>query len=90
MSLFTLVFGFFHCFQMHIRNLIRNMAETLNENEVMGRLEVSIPSSWLGYQLDGQQLNGTGFATFRLVIELSEQGLVRDSHLAIRIQCIDC
>ncbi|SFM55393.1 hypothetical protein SAMN03159341_1503 [Paenibacillus sp. 1_12] len=35
---------------------------------------ISIPSSWLGYRLDGQQLNGTGFATFRVVIELRRAG----------------
>lgn len=44
---------------------------------------ISIPSSWLGYRLDGQQLNGTGFATFRLVIELSEQD--KNQRLALRL-----
>ncbi|MBW7474832.1 hypothetical protein K0T92_08745 [Paenibacillus oenotherae] len=47
---------------------------------------ISIPSSWLGYRLDGQQLNGTGFATFRLVIELSEQD--RNERLALRLPTI--
>jgi signal transduction histidine kinase len=47
---------------------------------------ISIPGSWLGYQLDGQQLNGTGFATFRVVIKLSEQD--RNERLALRIPTI--
>ncbi|WP_233711198.1 ATP-binding protein [Lederbergia citrisecunda] len=47
---------------------------------------ISIPSSWLGYRLDGQQLNGTGFATFRLVIQLSEQD--RNERLALRLPTI--
>lgn len=47
---------------------------------------ISIPSSWLGYRLDGQQLNGTGFATFRMVVELSEQD--RNERLALRLPTI--
>jgi hypothetical protein len=47
---------------------------------------ISLPSSWLGYQIDGQQLNGTGFATFRLVIQLSEQD--RNERLALRLPTI--
>ncbi|WP_243864739.1 ATP-binding protein [Paenibacillus castaneae] len=47
---------------------------------------ISIPGSWLGYQLDGQLLNGTGFATFRVVIELSEQD--RNERLALRLPTI--
>ncbi|OMF25789.1 hypothetical protein BK133_20925 [Paenibacillus sp. FSL H8-0548] len=47
---------------------------------------INIPSSWLGYRLDGQQLNGTGFATFRVVIELSEQD--RNERLALRLPTI--
>ncbi|REK74800.1 ATP-binding protein [Paenibacillus paeoniae] len=47
---------------------------------------ISIPSSWLGYRLDGQQLPGTGFATFRVVIELSEQD--RNERLALRLPTI--
>lgn len=47
---------------------------------------ISIPSSWLGYRLDGQQLDGTGFATFRLVITLSEQD--RKERLALRMPTI--
>jgi len=47
---------------------------------------ISIPSSWLGYRIDGQQLNGTGFATFRVVIELSEQD--RNERLALRLPTI--
>ncbi len=47
---------------------------------------ISIPNSWLGYQLDGQQLEGTGYATFRLVIQLSEQD--RNERLALRMPTI--
>ncbi|WHX50082.1 ATP-binding protein [Paenibacillus woosongensis] len=47
---------------------------------------INIPGSWLGYRLDGQQLNGTGFATFRVVIELSEQD--RNERLALRLPTI--
>ncbi|MHA6481664.1 sensor histidine kinase [Paenibacillus sp. strain BS8-2] len=44
---------------------------------------INIPNSWLGYRLDNQQLNSTGYATFRLVIELSEQD--RNERLALRL-----
>lgn len=47
---------------------------------------ISIPGSWIGYPLEGQRLNGTGFATFRLVIRLSEQD--RKERLALRIPSI--
>ncbi|KMY48651.1 ATP-binding protein [Peribacillus loiseleuriae] len=47
---------------------------------------ISIPGSWLGYRLDGQQLNGTGFATFRVVIQLSEKD--RNERLALRLPTI--
>lgn len=47
---------------------------------------ISIPNSWLGYRLDGQQLDGTGFATYRLVIQLSEQD--RNERLALRLPTI--
>jgi len=47
---------------------------------------ISIPSSWLGYRLDGKELNGTGFATYRLVIKLSEQD--RNERLALRLPTI--
>ncbi|SFM55031.1 Glycosyl hydrolases family 2, sugar binding domain [Paenibacillus sp. 1_12] len=47
---------------------------------------ISIPSSWLGYRLDGQWLNGTGYATFRVVIQLSEQD--RNERLALRLPTI--
>ncbi|WP_379200837.1 ATP-binding protein [Paenibacillus sp. GCM10012306] len=47
---------------------------------------INIPGSWLGYRLDGQQLNGTGFATFRLVIKLSDQD--RNARLALRLPTI--
>ncbi|MFE4710692.1 ATP-binding protein [Paenibacillus sp. NPDC056722] len=68
--------------------------ELLSPEEIQNRLArdgnhdrwISIPSSWLGYQLDGQQLDGTGFATFRLVIKLSEQD--RNERLALRLPTI--
>lgn len=47
---------------------------------------ISIPNSWLGYRLDDQRLNGTGYATFRVVIELSEQD--RNERLALRLPTI--
>ncbi|MEF2247157.1 sensor histidine kinase [Paenibacillus sp. IITD108] len=47
---------------------------------------ISIPGSWLGYWFDGQQLDGTGFATFRVVIQLSEQD--RNERLALRVPTI--
>ncbi|MGP0584300.1 sensor histidine kinase [Paenibacillus timonensis] len=47
---------------------------------------IRIPSSWRGYRLDDQQLNGTGFATYRLVIQLSEQD--RNERLALRLPTI--
>lgn len=47
---------------------------------------ISIPGSWLGYRLDDQQLKGTGFATFRTVIQLSEQD--RNERLALRLPTI--
>ncbi|WP_235775585.1 ATP-binding protein [Paenibacillus sinensis] len=47
---------------------------------------ISIPSSWLGYRLDGQRLSGTGYATFRVIIELSEQD--RNERLALRLPTI--
>jgi signal transduction histidine kinase len=68
--------------------------ELLSPEDIRNRLAregnndrwISIPSSWLGYRLDGQQLDGTGFATFRLVIGLSEQD--RNERLALRIPTI--
>ncbi|WP_342424536.1 ATP-binding protein [Paenibacillus sp. FSL E2-0178] len=47
---------------------------------------ISIPSSWLGYKLDGQELEGQGFATFRLVTRLSGQD--RNERLALRLPTI--
>lgn len=47
---------------------------------------INIPGSWLGYPLDGQALQGQGFATFRLVIELSGQD--RNERLALRLPTI--
>ncbi|WP_254639113.1 ATP-binding protein, partial [Cohnella sp. GbtcB17] len=47
---------------------------------------IDIPRSWLGYSLDGQELPGEGFATFRLVIRLSERD--RDERLALRLPTI--
>ncbi|PKQ91999.1 hypothetical protein CXK86_04660 [Paenibacillus sp. BGI2013] len=47
---------------------------------------INIPSSWLGYPLEGQRLTGTGYATFGLVVHLSEQD--RDEMLALRLPSI--
>ncbi|MGO4548081.1 ATP-binding protein [Paenibacillus sp. 2TAB23] len=47
---------------------------------------INIPGSWLGYPLNGQELKGEGFATFRLVIELSKQD--RNERLALRLPSI--
>lgn len=47
---------------------------------------INIPNSWLDYSLDGQQLNGTGFATFKLVIQLNEQD--KNKRLALRLPSI--
>ncbi|MFS0726390.1 ATP-binding protein [Paenibacillus sp. 1P07SE] len=47
---------------------------------------IDIPSSWLGYPMDGQELTGEGFATYRLLIELSEQD--RNERLALRLPTI--
>ncbi|KAA8753887.1 MULTISPECIES: sensor histidine kinase [Paenibacillus] len=47
---------------------------------------ISIPSSWLGYPLEGQRLSGTGYATFRLVIQLSEND--RNEQLTLRLPSI--
>ncbi|OUS78529.1 hypothetical protein B1748_00160 [Paenibacillus sp. MY03] len=68
--------------------------ELLSPEDIQNRLAkdgnrdrwISIPSSWLGYRLDGQQLSGTGFATFRVVIELSEQD--KNERLALRLPTI--
>ncbi|MCR8657259.1 ATP-binding protein [Paenibacillus endoradicis] len=68
--------------------------ELLSPEDIQNRLArdgnderwISIPSSWLGYRLDDQQLNGTGFATFRVVIQLSEQD--RNERLALRLPTI--
>jgi Osmosensitive K+ channel histidine kinase len=47
---------------------------------------ISVPSSWLDYRFDGKQLEGTGFATYRLVIKLSEQD--RNERLALRLPTV--
>ncbi|MEK3712738.1 sensor histidine kinase [Paenibacillus sp. FSL R7-0333] len=47
---------------------------------------INIPSSWLGYPLDGQTLKGEGYATFRLAIRLSEQD--SKERLALRLPTI--
>lgn len=68
--------------------------ELLEHEEIKGRMEsdggaqryIFIPGSWLGYPLDGQELEGEGFATFRLVIQLSEQD--RHERLALRLPAI--
>lgn len=88
--------------QVHVRNHSLKLQgewafywqELLTPDDIHNRLErdgnrdhwISIPSSWLDYQLDGQQLSGTGFATFRLDIELSEQD--KNERLALRIPTI--
>ncbi len=68
--------------------------ELLSPEDIQNRLArdgnhdrwISIPSSWLGYRLDGRRLNGTGYATFRVGIELSEQD--RNERLALRLPTI--
>lgn len=68
--------------------------ELLSPEDIQNRLArdennnqwISIPNSWLDYRLDNQQLSGTGFATFRLVIQLSEQD--RNERLALRLPTI--
>ncbi|WP_246553273.1 ATP-binding protein [Paenibacillus tritici] len=47
---------------------------------------INIPGSWLGYKLEGHELSGQGFATFRLVIQLSGQD--RNERLALRLPTI--
>jgi len=47
---------------------------------------INIPRSWLGYHLDGQQLDGTGFATFRLTILINEHD--ENERLALKIPTI--
>lgn len=47
---------------------------------------ISIAQSWLGYKLDGQELSGEGFATFRLVTRLSGQD--SSEQLALRVPTI--
>ncbi len=47
---------------------------------------IDIPSSWRGYRIEDRQLKGTGFATFKLVIKLSEQD--RNERLALRLPTI--
>lgn len=67
--------------------------ELLSPEDIRGRslMEsqdhwINIPSSWSGYRLEGEKLGGTGYATFRLVIKLSEQD--RNEHLALRLPSI--
>ncbi|WP_141506267.1 ATP-binding protein [Paenibacillus luteus] len=68
--------------------------ELLSPENIRSRMEkvgqadryINIPGSWLGYPLDGQELKGEGFATFRLVIELSRQD--RNERLALRLPSI--
>src|SRR5690606_35134482 len=47
---------------------------------------INIPSSWNGYSVDDQKLDGTGFATYRMVIQLSEQD--SNGRLALRLPTI--
>ena len=68
--------------------------ELLSPEDIQGRMEsgehqdqyITIPSSWLGYPMDGQKLTSEGFATYRLMIELSEQD--RNERLALRLPTI--
>jgi signal transduction histidine kinase len=65
--------------------------ELLSPEDIQNRLSrdgnhdrwISIPNSWLGDRLDDQRLSGTGYATFRVVIKLSEQD--RNERLALRL-----
>ena len=61
---------------------IRSRTETGGQSDRY----INIPGSWLGYRLDGQELTGEGFATFRLLIKLSEQD--RNERLALRLPTI--
>lgn len=47
---------------------------------------ISLPNSWLGYPIDGRKLDGTGYATFRLVIAIGEHD--RNERLALRMPTI--
>lgn len=94
--------GILNLTQLHVSNQTVKLQgewefywqELLSPKDIQSRLVrdgnnnrwISIPSSWLGYRLEGQQLNGTGFATFRVVIELSEQD--RNERLALRLPSI--
>jgi len=68
--------------------------ELLSPNDIHDRIAsdgnpnrwINLPNSWLGYRLDGQQLSGTGFATFRVMIQLSEQD--RHERLALKMPSI--
>ncbi|GBF76553.1 hypothetical protein PA598K_05031 [Paenibacillus sp. 598K] len=68
--------------------------ELLSPEDIRSRIDggdepkryIDIPSSWLGYPLDGQQLSSEGFATYRLVIQLSERD--RQERLALRLPTI--
>ncbi len=88
--------------QVHIRENPVKLAgewafywqELLSPEDIQNRLArggnperwISIPNSWLGDRLDGQRLSGTGYATFRVVIKLSEQD--RSERLALRLPAI--
>lgn len=68
--------------------------ELLSPEEIHSRMAsgemaeryIDIPRSWLGYKLEGQELSGEGYATFRLVTRLSEQD--RNERLALRLPTI--
>jgi hypothetical protein len=47
---------------------------------------IRIPGSWRGVRPDGERLNGTGSATFRLAVEPGEQD--RNARLALRMPTI--
>lgn len=68
--------------------------ELLSPEDIRVRLEregkldrwINIPSSWIGYQLEDERLSGTGYATFQLIIQLSEQD--RNDRLSLRLPSI--
>ncbi|CAM4188394.1 ATP-binding protein [Saccharibacillus endophyticus] len=47
---------------------------------------IDIPSSWSGYRWNGEKLGGSGYATYRLVVELSEKD--HNERLALRLPSI--
>lgn len=54
------------------------------EKTLFSRRLIEIPSSWNSYQIEGQELGGVGFATFRLRVLLPDNETVK----AIRVPAI--